>query len=115
MYYLVEYVNHLNQVRSPMRRGRSIKPPGRNFLKPCELGNMSSSMIKTISPIDGSAVVERKCHTPQEITAILQRATEAFKQNKLTPLSQRIAIANKFLDLLAANKDSLVDAPHDSL
>jgi len=72
---------------------------------------MSSSVIKTISPVDGSVVVERKCHTPEEITSILQQATTAFKQNKRTPLSQRIAIANKFLDLLAANKDSLVRAP----
>jgi len=69
---------------------------------------MSLSMIKTISPVDGSVVVERKCHTPTEITGILQQATVAFKQNKRTPLSQRITIANKFLDLLAANKDSLV-------
>jgi acyl-CoA reductase-like NAD-dependent aldehyde dehydrogenase len=72
-------------------------------------------MIKTISPIDGSVVVERKCHTPQEITSILQHATKAFKQNKRTALSQRIGIANKFLDLLAANKDSLVHALHDSV
>jgi acyl-CoA reductase-like NAD-dependent aldehyde dehydrogenase len=72
---------------------------------------MSSSVIKTISPVDGSVVVERNCNTPEEITSILQHVTTAFKQNKRTPLSRRIAIANKFLDLLAASKDSLVSAP----
>jgi acyl-CoA reductase-like NAD-dependent aldehyde dehydrogenase len=72
-------------------------------------------MIKTISPVDGSVVVERKCHTPEEITSTLQRATNAFKQNKRTALSQRIAIANKFLDLLAANKYPLVRALHESV
>jgi acyl-CoA reductase-like NAD-dependent aldehyde dehydrogenase len=76
---------------------------------------MSSTAIKTISPVDGSVVVERKCHTPQEITSILQEATKAFKQNKRTSVSQRIAIANNFLDLLAASKDSLVPSHQDSV
>jgi acyl-CoA reductase-like NAD-dependent aldehyde dehydrogenase len=63
-------------------------------------------MIQTISPVDGKVVVERKCHTEQEVTEILKRATTAFKKNKM-PLSRRIDIANKFLDLLEENKDEL--------
>ena len=66
------------------------------------------SMIKTISPVDGSVVVERKCHTDDEITSMLQNATKAFQKNRRNPLSTRIEIANKFLDLLEQNKDALV-------
>ena len=66
------------------------------------------SMIKTISPVDGSVVVERECFSEEQITSILQSATEAFRRYRRTPLTTRIAIANRFLDLLEENKDKLV-------
>ena len=66
------------------------------------------SMIKTISPVNGSVVVERKCHTNDEIASILQNAASAFQKNRRTPLPTRIEVANKFLDLLEQNKDTLV-------
>ena len=65
-------------------------------------------MIKTISPVDGNVVVERNSNTEEEITAILQKADRAFKAHRRTPLTSRIDIANKFLDLLDADKDKLV-------
>jgi acyl-CoA reductase-like NAD-dependent aldehyde dehydrogenase len=65
-------------------------------------------MIKTISPVDGKVVVERNSHTEEEITDILQNADKAFKAHRRTPLSTRIVIAHKFLDLLDADKDNLV-------
>jgi len=67
-------------------------------------------MIRTISPVDGSVVLERHIHTPDEITSILKNATEAFKVHKRTPVKERIAIATKFLDLLLEQKDVLVRA-----
>jgi acyl-CoA reductase-like NAD-dependent aldehyde dehydrogenase len=65
-------------------------------------------MIRTISPVDGSVVLERHIHTPEEITSILKNATAAFKANKRTPLKERITIATRFLDLLLRQKDVLV-------
>jgi len=65
-------------------------------------------MIQTISPINGSIVVERKCDTEADITAKLQTATKAFHMHRRMILSQRIEIANRFLDILAENKDALV-------
>jgi acyl-CoA reductase-like NAD-dependent aldehyde dehydrogenase len=67
-----------------------------------------SMMLKTISPVDGCVVVERKCHTEQEISSMLDRGTKAFQTHRRTPLSTRIAIASKFLDLLLEQKDILV-------
>jgi acyl-CoA reductase-like NAD-dependent aldehyde dehydrogenase len=69
---------------------------------------MASATIKTISPVDGGIVVERKCHSKQEIDEILFRATNAFKAHRHTPLKHRLEIANKFLDLLLEKKDILV-------
>lgn len=64
-------------------------------------------MIRTVSPVDGSTVVERKTHTKEEITSILATAKRAFHAQKNTPLSTRIAITQKFLDLLEQNKQIL--------
>ena len=66
-------------------------------------------MIRTISPIDGSVVIERKCDTKDDITHKLQMATKAFHAHRRTPLPKRIEIATKFLDLLVENKDALVN------
>jgi acyl-CoA reductase-like NAD-dependent aldehyde dehydrogenase len=65
-------------------------------------------MIRTISPLNSKVVVERKCDTKDDITAKLQTAKKAFHAHKRTPLSKRIEIASKFLDILAENKDVLV-------
>jgi acyl-CoA reductase-like NAD-dependent aldehyde dehydrogenase len=65
-------------------------------------------MIRTISPLNGKIVVERKCDTKDDIAAKLHTAKKAFQEHKRTPLSKRIEIASKFLDILAENKDVLV-------
>ena len=70
-----------------------------------------TTMIRTISPVDGKVVVERKSHSEQDVTEILKRATNAFKEHRQTPLSKRIEIANQFLSLLEENKDELVRRP----
>ena len=69
---------------------------------------MDSSTIRTISPVDGSVVVERKCHGNEQIDEILSRAKNAFKTHRRSPLKLRVAVANKFLDLLLEKKDILV-------
>jgi acyl-CoA reductase-like NAD-dependent aldehyde dehydrogenase len=70
-------------------------------------------MIKTISPVDGSVVVERESFSEEQITSILDNATKAFQKHCRTPLSTRIEIANKFLDLLTQDKDKLVGITPD--
>jgi acyl-CoA reductase-like NAD-dependent aldehyde dehydrogenase len=67
-------------------------------------------MIRTISPVDGHVVLETKCDSEEDITAIVNRAVASFKKNRATPLKKRIEIATRFLDLLLENKDSLVRA-----
>ena len=74
----------------------------------CNPAMAERNMIRTISPVDGSLVVERLVTTPDEITSILSNATKAFKTHKRTPLSERIGVATKFLDLLLDKKDVLV-------
>jgi acyl-CoA reductase-like NAD-dependent aldehyde dehydrogenase len=65
-------------------------------------------MIRTVSPVDGKIVVEVKCHSEQDLDATLATATKAFQAHRRTPLSTRIEIASKFLDLLDKHKDTLV-------
>ena len=69
-------------------------------------------MIRTISPTTGSIIIERAVHTPDQITLALQTAQHAFHSHKPAALSSRIAIANKFLDLLDQNKQALVRHVH---
>jgi acyl-CoA reductase-like NAD-dependent aldehyde dehydrogenase len=65
-------------------------------------------MIRTISPVDGSVVTERRCDTNDEIATKLHTAASAFHAHKRTPLGTRIEIANKFLAILTQNRDVLV-------
>jgi acyl-CoA reductase-like NAD-dependent aldehyde dehydrogenase len=65
-------------------------------------------MIRTISPTNGSVVVERKTHTSNEISGILKSSRQAYLSHKNDSLSSRVAIAEKFLALLEQNKQTLV-------
>ena len=65
-------------------------------------------MITTISPIDGTVVLETKSHSSHEIDETVANATNAFHKHRQLSLSTRIQIARKFLDYLQEEKDGLV-------
>src|ERR1700738_3644067 len=81
-------------------------PYDRSF--PETMSTQDNNLIKTISPIDGSIILQTKCHSVSEISSILHTATQAFKTHKSTALRTRTAIASKFLDLLTQHRDELV-------
>ncbi|WP_339516157.1 aldehyde dehydrogenase family protein [Pseudomonas sp. RL_15y_Pfl2_60] len=63
--------------------------------------------LKCISPIDGSVYVERELATAHEIDAALAQAEKAQLHWKQTPLSERIAIARKAIDIFSAKEGLL--------
>ncbi|MGX5218239.1 aldehyde dehydrogenase family protein [Pseudomonas segetis] len=63
--------------------------------------------LKCISPIDGSVYVERELATAHEIEAALAQADKAQLHWKQTPLSERIAIARKAIDIFSAKEGLL--------
>ncbi|ORY83606.1 aldehyde dehydrogenase [Protomyces lactucae-debilis] len=63
--------------------------------------------IKTLSPVDQSVVVERTEATDAEINTIFANATKSFPRYAKLPLSERIQIATRFLDLVADKSDEL--------
>lgn len=64
--------------------------------------------IKTLSPVDESVVVERPETSPAGLDDIFAKSAAAFKSySKDVSLQERIAIASRFLDLVAENSDIL--------
>jgi acyl-CoA reductase-like NAD-dependent aldehyde dehydrogenase len=63
--------------------------------------------IITISPIDGSEVVRRRCASPVEIQAALTRARLAQAAWKNTSLSERSALIMGAVDALVSKKDAI--------
>ncbi|BFZ60231.1 hypothetical protein YB2330_001258 [Saitoella coloradoensis] len=64
------------------------------------MADSNRSKIITLSPIDQSPVVTREATSPSEIDKIVTDSVEAFKTYKKTSLKDRIAIAEKFLEIL---------------
>ncbi len=52
--------------------------------------------MKTISPVDGRVYVERAAATPEEIDATLQRSRAAQRQWRHVPMSERVALMQRF-------------------
>lgn len=65
--------------------------------------------LQCISPIDGSVYVERELASAEQISAALERAEQAQRQWKQTPLAKRIAIARKAVELLSAQEAELAN------
>jgi acyl-CoA reductase-like NAD-dependent aldehyde dehydrogenase len=61
--------------------------------------------MKTLSPIDGSLVVERELSDWAAFDAILNRAVAAQKAWKARPLEERLAVCTKLVDVLEAHAD----------
>ena len=65
--------------------------------------------LQCISPIDGSVYVERELASAEQISAALERAEQAQRQWKQTPLAKRIAIARKAVELFSAQEAELAN------
>jgi acyl-CoA reductase-like NAD-dependent aldehyde dehydrogenase len=68
---------------------------------------MTSSIQKTISPVDGSLYVERELANPQKIESALSRAVSAQASWKRTPVADRAAICRRMLKHLVENSDDV--------
>lgn len=62
---------------------------------------------RTISPIDGSVVAERRLATAGDIDQALARAERAFPHWRRMPLEQRIALLSRAVDLFVARKQEI--------
>ena len=66
-------------------------------------------MLKTVTPIDNSILVERKYATDAEIDIALQSAYEARKKWKATPLSERKEVVRNFVKCFLSNNTEIVE------
>jgi acyl-CoA reductase-like NAD-dependent aldehyde dehydrogenase len=62
--------------------------------------------MKTISPIDGSVVVERELSDWAAFDAALDRAVAAQRSWRQQPLAERLAVCRKLVDILDAYADA---------
>src|SRR5689334_16097893 len=63
--------------------------------------------MKTVSPIDGSIVVERPRASDSQIEAALARAVEAQKKWRRVPVSDRVATVRKMVAWCVARADEI--------
>ena len=66
---------------------------------------MTTTMQKTISPVNGSVYVERSLAEPATIDAALDRAVAAQRAWHHTPLVERVAIVTRFVELMKSRAD----------
>jgi acyl-CoA reductase-like NAD-dependent aldehyde dehydrogenase len=64
-------------------------------------------MIRVVSPIDGRVVAERPFAGFAEAGTALMRASDARESWKRTPLDERIAICQRFADIMDSRADAL--------
>ena len=62
---------------------------------------------RTLSPIDGSVVVERDYATPMDVVATLGRARLAQRAWRFAPIDERAAICSRMVDAFVAEKDAI--------
>ncbi len=62
---------------------------------------------RTISPIDGSVVVERELANAAQIDAALQRAAHAFPEWRRTPVDRRVELLSRAVDLFVARREEI--------
>ena len=64
-------------------------------------------MLRTVTPIDGSVVVERPLASDAEIEATLARAVEAQRRWRDVPVAERAAICTRAVEWCVARADEL--------
>jgi acyl-CoA reductase-like NAD-dependent aldehyde dehydrogenase len=68
-----------------------------------------SKTFSTISPIDGSAYVEREYATSAEIQSTLEAASKAQQNWRKVPLAERKALCSRAIDAFVAKKDAIAE------
>ena len=63
--------------------------------------------IKVVSPVDGRIYVERPLASGDEIAAALAKARHAYKTWHMTPLKERAAVCERFVEAMVARKAEL--------
>jgi len=66
-----------------------------------------AEMLRTISPVDNSVLVERPLQTAADIDAALTRAKAAQKSWRSVPMAEKQALMLKFMDALVAKADEI--------
>ncbi|MGH6934557.1 MAG: aldehyde dehydrogenase family protein [Dongiaceae bacterium] len=68
-----------------------------------------ASVQKTITPIDGSVLIERKLATGKEIATALAAARKAQRQWKAAPVAERGQFLSKAVDYFVAHKQEIAE------
>jgi acyl-CoA reductase-like NAD-dependent aldehyde dehydrogenase len=71
------------------------------------LAKNAGNILRTISPVDGSVVVERPLQGPADIDAALTRARQAQRHWRETPMAERQRIMLAFLDAMVSKADEI--------
>ena len=66
-----------------------------------------SSLQRTISPADGSIVVERPLATPDEVDALLDRAVSAQHDWRHVPLAERVGVIDRVVPWMVENAEAI--------
>jgi acyl-CoA reductase-like NAD-dependent aldehyde dehydrogenase len=67
----------------------------------------TSSRIQSISPVDGSVFAERQAASDLEIEDKLTKATNAQREWKMVPISERASICRRMVSLLVGRAEQL--------
>lgn len=62
---------------------------------------------RTISPVDGSVIVERELATPAQVDAVLDRATAAQRSWRRAPLAERVAVVDRLVPWMVDRADDI--------
>jgi len=68
---------------------------------------MKNTVQRTVSPIDGSVVVERPLASDADTEKALARAVEAQKKWRPVPVAQRVALVRKMVDWCVGRADTI--------
>jgi acyl-CoA reductase-like NAD-dependent aldehyde dehydrogenase len=68
-----------------------------------------TSILQTISPIDGSVYVERPLATDAQIQQALERARSAQAAWRRVPVAERAALVTRFIDAFVARKQQIAE------
>ena len=71
--------------------------------------------MKRISPVDGSTVWEGEAADAAAVDAAVARAREAFHDFSLTPLSDRVAMMERWAEAVTARKEEIARAISDAI
>ena len=71
--------------------------------------------MKHVSPVTAEVVWEGEAASPTDVHAAVARAREAFHVFSLTPLSERIAMMERWADAVTARKEEIARAISDAI